>query len=100
MLKALKQGSIRTLFFDFSSYYLLKPIPKLSLMEFNSSLSASDLKELRFKFFADIFPVSPLSVHHALPHCPLLYYHCTFPVGYTTIVEVHQKHTFTLSITG
>ena len=87
MLKALKQGSIRTLFFF--SYNLLEPIPELSLMEFISNLSASDLRELHFGFFVNESFVSSLSVHHALPHCPLLYYHCTSPVGYTKIVEVH-----------
>ena len=85
MLKALKQGSIRTLFF----FNLLEPIPELSLMEFISSLSASDLKELDVKFFADESLVSSLSVHHALPHCPLLYYPCPSPLGYTKIVEVN-----------
>ena len=84
MLKALKQGSIRTLLF-----YNFEPIPELSLMQFISSSSASDLKELDVSFFANESLVSSHSVHHALPHCPLLYYHCTSPVGYTKIAEVH-----------
>ena len=84
MLKALKQGSICILFYD----NLFEPIPELSLMQLISSVSASDLKELDVRVFANESLVSSLSVHHALPHCPLLYYHCTSPVGYTKIVEV------------
>ena len=81
MLKALKQRSIRTLFY----YNLHEPIPELSLMEFISSVSTSDLKELNVRVFVNESLVSPLIVNHALPHCALLCYHWTSPVGYTKI---------------
>ena len=85
MLEALKQGSIRTLSFLND----LEPIPESFLMEFISSLSSSDLKELDVIFFANEHLVSSHSVHHALPCCALLYYHCTSPVVYTKIVGFH-----------